>query len=577
MRLHRSSAGLDPARLVPGEDLVLSFPHGHGEELPFGVAIRDHLDPDERGEIDGLALRSLRRWRSMHDEQLTQAGICWPFIWEWELFAEVFLPVLGTAAAFGRALAAVEPKTVELHGLDALSESIVRAVAGVRGVQPVTVREPDTRSAAAAESVNQTQTLRSRRAPAHRRARRAVLQRAMSLGAPSHLAADAVVMFSYWPMMPLLDRMLAERRWRPAVVSQSPPTGVGRSLRAAASGGWMGRPGPLELRRAHGELRTMITRLSDTSLILDGVELGALLDSGSLALARLRGALDLATAAHWRRALGRGRARVVVVPFDHDPVARLLVHLANEAGVPTVVFQHGAYVIPTELSDMTVAEHAALWTPETAPPVSWSREPWLIGYPFAHDPPGTRQWSGGGHPRVAVLSQPCDRGRMLNDERDVMRHYATAVAAVAEALADAQIVLRPHPADDLRPALAVAGRSRRVEIDVSSDLLTLLAGCDLCIGGPSTATLQSALVGTPAVVLNVTASEWRWPLGGATTVPIARSHTELVHWSGRWLEGAVLPGREDLLAGLGATGGDASNRFLSHLARLSKNRTPGAR
>jgi len=49
IRLHASSAGLDPSVLIAGRDLVLACEPEHGLELPRGVLVDDpmlELDPD---------------------------------------------------------------------------------------------------------------------------------------------------------------------------------------------------------------------------------------------------------------------------------------------------------------------------------------------------------------------------------------------------------------------------------------------------------------------------------------------------------------------------------------------------
>ena len=60
--------------------------------------------------------------------------------------------------------------------------------------------------------------------------------------------------------------------------------------------------------------------------------------------------------------------------------------------------------------------------------------------------------------------------------------------------------------------------------------------------------------------------EWRWPLGADTTVPVARDGAQLRAWLERWAAGEALPGREDMLAALGADiAGDPVERMLAIL------------
>jgi hypothetical protein len=150
-----------------------------------------------------------------------------------------------------------------------------------------------------------------------------------------------------------------------------------------------------------------------------------------------------------------------------------------------------------------------------------------------------------------------------------MRHYVAGIGAIRSVLPGASITLRPHPSGNLAPAYEVSRRVSQVGVDVRSSFAELLGECDLCIGAPSSGALEAALVGTPLVLLNVTGHDWRWPLGGETTVPVARSEDQLAGWLRRWAQGEVLPGREALLEGLGAGEGDATERLLTGLAGLN--------
>jgi hypothetical protein len=154
------------------------------------------------------------------------------------------------------------------------------------------------------------------------------------------------------------------------------------------------------------------------------------------------------------------------------------------------------------------------------------------------------------------------------DARFGMRHYRTVATAVGNRLPGAALVLRPHPADDLAPVLELMRRCPGVDaqVDTTTAIVDLLGEADLCIGVPSTAAFQAALVGTPVIVSNVSGFEWEWPLGEATTVPVARSEAELVEWLDRWLGGAPLAGREELLRALGANGADATDRLVRILS-----------
>src|SRR4051794_35313284 len=150
---------------------------------------------------------------------------------------------------------------------------------------------------------------------------------------------------------------------------------------------------------------------------------------------------------------------------------------------------------------------------------------YVVGYQFPHQPLPTKSWAGRGSPRIVVLGAGCDPYTARLDERIPIHHWQAALEAIAATLPDATVVLRPHPSHDISPATRIVERFPRLRIDVDrrSDIFTVLRESDLCVGVASTATVQSVVVGTPVVALNVAGFDWAWPLGGDTAVPIARS------------------------------------------------------
>ena len=148
-----------------------------------------------------------------------------------------------------------------------------------------------------------------------------------------------------------------------------------------------------------------------------------------------------------------------------------------------------------------------------------------------------------------------------------MEQYVTAIRALQRCVPKATVILRPHPSQGLSPISVLRARFPQVdmEVDVQSDIMEVLEASDLCVGATSAATFQAAIAGTPVIVLNLADFEWSWPLGEGTTVPVARNEDELAAWIDRWRAGEALPGREDLLAGLGVDGGDPTERLLEVL------------
>ena len=93
MTLRDSSAGLDPAALVPGRDLVLDLPRAHGAVLPDGVLLDDRLAPRDRESLDREAAERLATWSAWRGGALAVDGCRVAHVWESELLAVTYSPV----------------------------------------------------------------------------------------------------------------------------------------------------------------------------------------------------------------------------------------------------------------------------------------------------------------------------------------------------------------------------------------------------------------------------------------------------------------------------------------------------
>lgn len=562
VRLHTSSAGIRCGGLVPGRDLVLHLHPLHGADAPAGTYVLDHLGPADRHAADRAALRAQAGWRARVDEPLTVEGLCWPFVWELPLY-ERLNPAVARALALRRALQELAAAGIRLADRDRGTARLAHAVGAQLGI-PV---DHDAGGRAAGELAPPPPPL-----PRGRRLRQAALGAVTVLGAPTVMRTGAVAVNPYWPLMPMLDRMLQEPVRRPALFLGRRPTGVARSLRAAVRGGWIGLPTAADRRRARRLAAGMIAAARAAgALEVDGLELGPWLRPRLSAVVERRAARDLAEAAMLRRAFGSGRPRWIVGAYDMEPRSRMVVLLAQEAGIPTLMLCHGAYVLPQPIVDLEVCDEVALWTRAVAPPMRDGDRPvHIVGYPIPHRrPPETRRLESSALPTIAVLGQVPVRETCVLDERVTMRCYVTALGAVARRWPGATVLLRPHPSQDRAAYPVLVRRFPMLDIrqDTTSDIAAFLEGVDLCIGSASTATLQGALVGTPVVVLNLSGDEWSFPIGGDTSVPVARSPADLDAVLETWAREGTLGGREDLLSALGADGSDAVARLLSILDR----------
>jgi len=583
LRVLADSHGLDPASLVAGRDVVLAMNPAHGLDLPAGVAVHDHLDIDARWAIYRAAAGAIADVRELLDEPLTVDGVCLPWIWEAEILVALTI-LFAEAEGLLRCVRNHDPASLRLTSTLPRHRRVASVVAAAAGIE---LREQPAGVAPAGSRAGP-------RRPSAGGARHELVRWARAAGLPSHLRPGCDLLVSYWPLMALLDRMLADRRRRPAVALQRPPTGPGRSLRAAQRGGWLGAPGPADRRRARAVAEPALQQASTARrapIAPFGVDLCEPVLEEVLGIARRRAAFDLATAAMLRRVLRRSAPASVIVPFDTQPDGRLLVSLAREAGVRTLGLPHGAYLLPQLLGDLELCDEVLLWSEQVAPRMSGGERPvHVVGYPLPHAPPPPTRARGGGAPAtVLVLGQPSPTSFALCDPRTTMRHYAVALGALRQLAPAPRIVLRPHPAEGSDAALAAAASfaGSEIAIDASTPIQDLYRACSLCLGTATTATLQAVLNGTPVVALNLTGFEWSWPLGGDTTVPVARSAGELSACLDRWASGRPLPGREALLTALGLSeaGGDGTSRILAILDEgatacgrsSASSRTPASR
>lgn len=542
-------------------DIFLSADDDAALRLPHGTLADDYLDDRDRHEVDATALAAFAAWQEHWGERLELDGTALPWLLQVELLAAAFVPGVAAVTALRRAFAKLAPTEIEVVAADGEAETVVRAAAGERPVSIVP-----------AQAITEVPAPRVR---GLRALRRAAISAATMRGVPSRLRRGSVVVYGYWHLAPLIDRMLVERL-RPAVVLDALPPGPHRALAAALRGGLVGRPTPEVITRARAAVDELLRSAPVEPFGDVDPALAEALHRLALATIETRAPEQLARLALVRRAFARGRPRRIVLPNDVGGDMRVALTAAREHGIPSLVVQHGVYLAPGDpphrgiddrIDDLETADEVAVWSPVTGDAIhDRSRPIHVIGYPLLHQP--VERAPHDGPVRALVLVQSPERVTAAADARIAGRHATAAVAAILAHDPSAQITLRPHPSRGVaamhRVAASFPGAALGVDTDTPID--ELAARHDVCVASKSTATFQAARAGARVVVLNLTATEWKWPLGGETDVLVAHSVAELrEHLGTLSLAGDTWPGRDALLETLGVPYGDGTERLLELL------------
>jgi hypothetical protein len=563
VRLLVTSEGRDPAGLVAGRDLALAAPLGHGLDLPHGVLLDDHLSQEARAGIDEEAIRRLSAWREELDGVLTVDEVRLAFVWEVELLAEVFLAGVRVVRGVGTALAGAPPRRLACEGLppdelECLQRELSRVGVDVRASGPP---GPPPRYP--------TATAFPWTVPPWRRVVGGALR---TLGVPA-LPRGRVLYRHYPPLIRVFERLLAEPDLAPVLDPLGLPLELGarRLARAALTGGWAGHPGWMARRRSRHQVRRALEAAADRSDDQDPI--GRLLHHRGLSLLRQRGQETPAYSGRLRRTLASHKARLVLLPFDSPPEARLVLEPAKRAGVPTLVVQHGAPYPPGNDPDRSTADRVAVWSEhdlrelgERAPGAE------VIGNPAA--PAGVRPRRPG-NGRTVILVDGIRRLSARVDWRVGLRHVDAALAALERARPGTTAVIRPHPAEFepevfLRPAQGHPGVD--AVVDTTSTIAELAEQTDLCVAAVSTAALQLGVAGVPVICLNVSGAPTPWPLDGSGDVPLAHDSEELTRLMDQVLASPGVPGQGELAESLGMAP-EALERLVALVRRAAGRHT----
>jgi hypothetical protein len=567
VHLRSTSAGVDPTSLEPGRDVVLDAPRAQALSLPFGVLLDDLLPTAVREDLDRRALEELKAWRAWRDRELTIDGVCLPHIWEVELLAEVFLPETRIFAGLQAALGGREARRVICEGIDDERVGALRSALAPADIEVSTAGPPvQPPSGPSVLASPWRWSLRTR----------ALNWTIDTVGVPMHVRGD-VYLRPYWHLTPVFRRA-APDGLRFVVDPRVPPiVGIRALARAAARGGWIGAAGYLARRRAR---RSIDRALSRNAVAQKSNALGELFDSRALEMIKHRAAVSLAEVCTLRRAFATGKVKLAILPFDSPADARLVIQVAREAEVGSLVVQHG-FVNGTDDPDMTLADAVAVWAEVDAARLRRRTRASIAvtGNPGAADVGSVGHRARSRTGRTLVLVEYASRLSTRIDSRVSVRHVDTALQVLAKERPGTEVVIRPHPAEhepDIFEGFADLYPKIRVIVDSKSSITDLIKAADLCIGAVSTATLQAGASGVPVLFLNITDRPAPWPLDGSTDVPVASTAEELGALVPVVLSSEDVRGRAVMLEALGAKS-DAVDRVVELIRMLTKEGQPWSR
>jgi hypothetical protein len=565
--LRATSRGLDPADLLPGRDAVIDLSIEQGVSLPRGILIDDHLDLPARQDVDRLAHEMLAAWRRQVDRALTIDSLCLSDLWQSELYADVFLPVSRIMAGVKATVAAYGVRDVECHGLD---DELVAALGSELTSVAVRSRAPGPPPTYPSEEAVRPGI------PARRSRLQRILRRTVdTVGLPT-IAYGDVLVIQYRSTLPVLNRLVEVDGPRPVLDTSALPD-VALALRAARRGGWVGRPGYRARRRSRVEAGRAIASAAAPRPELDGPGMMRMAHIRALGCLRGRALETTAIVPSLQRLLGR-RLRAIALPFDHEPLPKTIIRLAQSAGVPTLYVQHG-YEPYRVFHTGTLTDFAAVWSPadRAAFPTELRSRVRVVGNPGlraslalnAQPPRGADR-----RPVAVVLAEHYARQSAILDRRITAVHLAAAIQGLRASSHDWHIVVRPHPSDDVAEFVRLVGAlgARGVDVDGLSAAGNLLSCADLCVGALSTMTLEAALMGLRVVMLNPEAINWSPPLQLCGPVPCARNATELARMVDQVMNERVIPGARELSEALGAGPRDPACQVVEWLREIVAGR-----
>ena len=212
---------------MPGEDLVLQASPAQAAALARGVLLDDWLGPEAQQEINTESLRALSRWRAASDRALTVDGTPLSWLYEGELFADVFFREQRVADGVTAAFEDTRPERVSLRRVDPELASALRELLAGMNVS-ASLTEP---GRPPAYPITFAQSVRSTRGLAELRKTFGVPRTSPGPGPDEALLASHAALGGLWS---------SAGRCPSSILSIAPRVGAGSLAAIARRGGWIG-------------------------------------------------------------------------------------------------------------------------------------------------------------------------------------------------------------------------------------------------------------------------------------------------------------------------------------------------
>lgn len=569
LRLFGASSSFVVGDLVRGDHLVLDLPYGFGIEAADGVALDDYLDPETRDNIDQLAEQSLASWRERFDPVLSHRGIALSEIWRTELLAEIFLP--GTRAVVGtlRAASALKIRCIECVGVDPETVRMLQVASG-NNLEILVASPGPLRSFPSDDAA--TPNLKAKPSLIHRSFVSAVEFFGLPVGPRA-----GVLTIPYGSTLHVIDALVTSHNGpRPMLYPNIlPPRKYLLSM--LLRGRWAATPNVLSRRRSKARLNAMLAEARGVELteIEGSLPIGRELGSQALRMLNHVAGLTPATIDALDRSMRRRKVSAALLPFDQDPEGRIVAAVARRNRVGCLVVQHG-YQPLGRYREGEFAGASAVWsdyeTTRHATGDVYSRVTGNPRFKRPQSPTSTNPPKGSGLTAV-VITQGYFRVSVALSRRITGQHIEATVRGLRTCGRFDSVIVRPHPSEQRsvyeRILESIDTEQLAVEIDQETPLAELFARADVCIGSLSTATLETALVGLPVVMLDVTGRLWTAPLDGSGAIPYATTAQELATCLTELLDvGLSEQANRELLTALGATQSNPVNHIVGWIEEM---------